>query len=1409
MNSDFNTSQNKPIRKKGLPEEIAIAAGQSAKEREYWLKKFSGELLKSHFPYDYSPIEAHGYEFHQVESRLTDEIFHRLMVLRNDSDYTLHMILISAVVVLLHKCTGSTDIIVGTPVDKQEEDTEGELINSALALRNHITGHMTWKELLIQVRQTILEAVENQNYPFETLLYDLNISTADRDRTTGSESWLFDAALVLENIQDKSYLNDIHKSILFCFKRTETAVELVLEYNALLYQMRTARRLINYLHRFMQGALFNVDVPLVDIDILPAEERQRLLIEFNDTFVEYPAEQTLDGLFAEQVEKTPHHIAVVGPLPIKYRTNRTDMTYITYGELNEKSTQLAHLLREKGVQPDTIVGLMVTPSLEMAIGILGILKSGGAYLPIDPDYPEERINYMLGESKVKILVKNSNFFRIKEIEEIFTGDFSSKILPRASAVHPHLSPAPAASLAYVIYTSGSTGMPKGVLVEHGQVVNTLTYRKEAYQMTVEAAALQLFSYVFDGFLTSFFTPIISGARVVLLAVGQTADVAAVGEVIMKNRVTHFISVPALYRAILEGLSGKDLAALQVITLAGDIVSPRLVELTKQKNKNIELAHEYGVTEAAVMSTLYRHQQRDNRITIGHPIGNTSIYIIDNNHHIQPIGIPGELCIGGAGVARGYLNNPELTAEKFKRSVISHSSLVIVDLKRTVIDHLSFVISSYSKTSDRFSKLITNDQCPMTNDRSFKLYRTGDSARWFPDGNIQFLGRIDHQVKIRGVRVELEEIEAQLLSHKKIKEAVVTVREDSTGNQYLCAYWVPSPYRDAASPENEDTAPLLSAADIREYLSGVLPAFLIPSYFVRLAEVPLSANGKADRKGLPEPEITAADQYVAPGDKIQKQLVKIWAEVLGTGESKIGIDDNFFELGGHSLLVTLLAQKIAQCFSVNIPFTEIFRKPIIRQLSLYIKEAEKEQFKSIPSMEEREYYPLSAAQKRIFLEIQLKSDDIRYNTPHMFLIEGRLDKNRTREVVDALIRRHESLRTSFHLLKDIPVQRVHQEVDFRIHYMEAEEDQMEKTVKGLIRPFDLAKAPLLRINLLKLPQNRETRERHILMYDMHHIIGDGVSMDIMAQDLMDLYEGIEPVKLNIQYKDFTLWQNHLLQSDSLKKQGEYWLEVFAGEIPVLDLPTDYPRPGIRSFEGDTLYFDFKGHLTQEVRKIAVEMGCTLFTVLLTIFNILLSRYSMQEDIIVGTLAAGRQHMELEHLIGMFVNTLAIRSFPTKEKTFNQFLEEVKTNSLKAFENQDYQFEQMVSRLRVKRDLRRHVLFDVMFAEFVIDKKNRIRTIKDLVFKPYAIKHETNPFDLVLYASDTGDTIAFKLVYSTHLFKKETIEQMKQHLIKIAETVVANPLVKLPGISLVSSKDKKKFLGQSSKEKLKNVDIDFDF
>jgi amino acid adenylation domain-containing protein len=902
---------------------------------------------------------------------------------------------------------------------------------------------------------------------------------------------------------------------------------------------------------------------------------------------------------------------------------------------------------------------------------------------------------------------------------------------------------PSGSMAYIIYTSGTTGEPKGVEVEHRGVVNTLFYRKREYEMAPGFVSLQLFFYGFDGFVTSFFTPLISGAKVVLLKKEEMGDIEKIREAVVKEGVTHFISVPPLYSAVVEFFTRQDFSTIKAVTLAGDKVSSNILARTGVKSDTVEIVNEYGVTESSVMSTIYRHQEQDRVIKIGRPIGNTCLYILDGGQRLQPIGVSGELCISGEGLARGYLNNPELTNEKFLRGG-----------------------GSFFKKSP-------------PGRRRQKIYKTGDSARWLADGNIEFSGRMDQQVKLRGFRIEPAEIESRLLKHEFIRETVVTAGEEN-GETYLCAYIV---------PVDES----VNMESVRAGLAGFLPDYMIPGYFVQVEKIPLTSSGKVDRKKLPGPQIRTGETYTAPGNEIETKLADIWSEVLGLGGHKpIGIDDNFFELGGHSLKATILTAKIHKEFDVKVPLAEIFTRRTIRELGRYIEGAAAERYTSIENAEEKEYYVLSSAQKRLYILQQFDPGSTAYNIPAVIPIPGEVDIEQLQKTFTRLISRHESLRTSFHMVGDEPVQIVHEDVESGIEYSLAGEAAggSGKSRSSFVRPFDLSAAPLLRVGLIK-----EEEQKTVLLVDMHHIITDGTSHNILEKEFMTLYwrPDTELGALRLRYKDFARWQNCEDQLEAIKRQESYWLEVFFGDLPVLNLPIDYPRPLMQGFEGSTVNFVLSDAETRTLKDMAGETGATLYMSILCVFTVLLAKLSSQEDMAVGTPIAARRHADLEPVIGMFVNTLAMRNEPAPGKKFNEFLSEVKNRALKAFENQEYQFEDLVEKVSVQRDTGRNPVFDVMFN--LLNQADYTGHVPQMD-GPHNYEHResTSKFDLNLTAVDLGQRLLFSIEYSTRLFKPGTIERIigyfKQVLFLLS--LPADRSLLLREIEIITGEEKQEIL-----------------
>ncbi|MCP5050077.1 MAG: amino acid adenylation domain-containing protein, partial [bacterium] len=979
-------------------------------------------------------------------------------------------------------------------------------------------------------------------------------------------------------------------------------IELEFSYNPKRLEEETARRLGGHITRVIEEIALNTPADVTMIDLLTEEEKQRILIDFNDTASVYPKDKTIHQLFEDQVQRTPDALAVV------HASKR-----LTYKQLNRRTDQTAHLLHQEGVGVNSIAAVMSERSLEMVIGILGILKAGAAYLPIDPRSPGERIDFMLKDSEAKVLVSWSDGFVVRRL------DASSE---RTNKPINHQTNNPT-NLAYIIYTSGSTGTPKGVVVEHRAVVNTLTALSRAYPFGETDVYLLKTAYIFDVSVTELFGWFFGGGALAVLDAGGEKDPSMMLDAIEAHRVTHLNFIPSMFTGFMEAIDSttcRQLTSLRYIFLAGEALLPHVVNKFRSLSSHVRLENLYGPTEAAIYASMYSLSGwgSGSGIPIGKPLPNVTLLVLGVHGWLQPVGVAGELCIGGDGLARGYLNRPALTAERF----------------------LNFSHGQTRTNTDR-----TNT------DKMF--YQTGDLARWLPDGNIEFLGRIDHQVKVRGFRIELGEIENRLLKHEEIKEAVVIAREGDDGDKYLCGYIV------VTGGELEVTA-------LRDFLSKTLPDYMIPSYFVHLDRIPLTPGGKINREALPipGPGIKTGEDYVAPQNQMEEQLVEIWSALLNIEKEHLGVEDNFFLLGGHSLKATLLVSRLHKYLGVKVPLARLFKHNTIRELAGYIDDIDASSpravdYTSIAPVESKEYYPLSSAQKRLVVLHRLEEGGTGYNMPGVFRLDGALDKDKLESAFRELIRRHESLRTSFHLVREESVQQVHPAVPFDIRYRDITDGSAspDQIIDRFIRPFDLSAAPLLRVQLVTMEE-----ERHLLLFDMHHIISDGVSMEIFTREFMALVEVKQlPERCTgLQYKDYSHWQNQRLSTDHLKRRETYWLQQFEDDVPRLELPYDFPRPAVKSHRGGSEEFVLEAGLFRRLKQVTHETGTTPFMVLLAMFNLLLAKLSGQEDIVVGSAAAGRKQPDRESIVGIFINTLALRNYPSIEKPFSQFLAEVKRN-----------------------------------------------------------------------------------------------------------------------------------------------------
>ncbi|MFF2885481.1 amino acid adenylation domain-containing protein [Paenibacillus sp. NPDC057967] len=895
-------------------------------------------------------------------------------------------------------------------------------------------------------------------------------------------------------------------------------------------------------------------------------------------------------------------------------------------------------------------------------------------------------------------------------------------------------------LAYIIYTSGSTGKPKGVMIEQQSLSQFLGGMVQAMPLREQEVVLCLTTPAFDIFTVESLLPLSLGMTVLIANQEERYDAHALNRLLQAHPVTMAQMTPTRIHALLQEGANEWMTNLKLLCIGGESFPPSLLQAIRQHTRAI-VYNMYGPTETTIWSTfhLLDEETEQRYISIGRPLAGETAYIVDSNGNLQPPGIIGELYIGGAGLARGYVHLPELTAEKFI-------------------------------------------WLPAAGER---VYATGDLARWREDGLLECLGRKDHQVKVRGYRIELDEIEAKLRKLAELQEAAVLARKDEAGETELYAYVV----------AKGDWQP----SDWREKLRKELPDYMIPAHFVRLDAMPTTVSGKLDRKALPGPDGNGqqAVDYAAPQTEMEEQLASIWQQVLQVWP--LGIDHNFFDCGGHSLKAMRVVSRIHQAMNCSLPISALFEHSTIRKLAKHMEEKEQHRLSAagheqqsvwksqpIPLARELAYYPVTSAQKRLYVLSGLEGSSTVYNIPNALSLEGPVESERLKEALASLVRRHDILRTAFVMHEGELVQVIQDDAELVLEEIAGEGQSEADHIRHFLRPFDLSKAPLARAALVHLGRNRS-----LLLMDMHHSIADGVSMGIWAEELMRLYDGgPERARPRIQYKDYAVWQQEQLGSEAMQEQETYWLSQFAGELPVLQLPTDKPRPPVRSFAGDRITFGSGTVLASRVKRLAEETGATLHMLLLAAYNVQLSRYTGQTDIVVGTPVAGRDAPETEGLIGMFVNTLALRNAPEPDQTFRAFVEKVKRHALEAYEHQHYPFEKLVERVQPQRDMSRHALYDVMLV--VQNMTLPPFRLEGLKVSPYPVEMNIAKADLTLEAWESEGEIRFSLEYSTSLFERTTMERWSGHLMRLLESAVQNPDIKLPDLEMLGEDERRQLL-----------------
>jgi len=1345
------------------------SAGLSS-QRAYWRKQLAG-LSTLHLPRDRPRPAEQSYRGGSLDLEFPPELAVGLRRLAGQEGFSLPTVLLAAWQVLLSRLADEQDVVVGSPMGNRDRPELEALVGvflNVLVLRTDLSGDPTFRELLLRVREVSLSAFENQDVPFEKLVEQVN------PLREGTSNPLFQVLFSMQyrGRQEQVFGDLAMGAVTLSHPRTDLDLELRLLndgdwlggrliYHRDLFDRSTIVTWGERWLRLLSGIVADPGARLSSLSILGDQERRQLLVDGNDTAQEFGSELCLHELFAERAGLCPDATALI-----------EGGSTVSFAELDASSNQLAHLLSERGVASGSLVGLFLPRSCAEVIGLLAVLKAGAAYVPLDPQAPSQRLAFLLKDTGVQAVITSAGLTdALPTFEgEVICCDRDGPLIAEHSGERVEA----AVTLdhpAYVLYTSGSTGTPKGVVGLHRGAVNRLHWERSLAPMAPGETGCHKTQLGFVDSVHEIFGPLCAGARLLILGDDEVKDVPAFVRALSRHDVTRLVLVPSFLSVLLEqgGELSRQLGALRHGTVSGERLPLGLARRFAQCLPAATLWNLYGSTEVSGDATLFevsdewlsRQPERAMKagsgaddlgaatvgVPIGRPLANVRTYVLDDSLQPVPVGVPGELYIGGQGLADGYLHRPEWTAAVF------------------VPD-------------------------PFGSDPGARLFRTGDRVRWAADGNLEFLGRLDRQAKIRGQRIEPGELEAALLSHSAVEQAAAMVRQDSPGGSRLVAYVV---------PRERGAARALLIADIERSLRQRLPAILLPSAIVTLDALPLTPSGKLDRLALPEPGAQrAAVPFVAPRDGHEETLCALYGQLLGV--SAVGVHDDFFSLGGHSLLATQLTSRIAGLLGVEVPLRRLFENPTVAGLARIVGASVPEPSPSplVPRTAQAggaPELPLSTAQQRLWILEQAGAQGA-YTLCRAFQLKGPLDVDRLELSLTQLLARHEVLRTTFPLVDGLPVQRFHTPTGFRLERIDAvgTADVRARVrsygAEEAGRPFDLAQGPLIRGALLTLGE-----QRHVLWVSMHHIVSDGWSMGVFFSELSVLYGAAqrgeqEPLApLALQYGDFALWHGGQLQLPPARAALADWCEQLA-DLPPLDLPTDRPRPSLQTYHGDSQSVELAASLTAGLAALALQEGVTQAMVLLASWQLLLARLADQEDVAVGLPIAQRTRSEWEPLIGCFVNTLVVRTDLSADPTFAQLLARVKGVALSAYEGQDVPFEQIVTELNPPRDPSRSALFQVLFT--MQNGPQAALALDGLEVDPLLWDQGVTRFDLELACVQRGDSLGARWTYNVELFDASTVQRMVQQWLAVLEQVCVDPSLRLHDVRLIDEVEQQRLL-----------------
>jgi amino acid adenylation domain-containing protein len=1343
---DFASWQREWLRDETLDRQLA-----------YWKERLAGAPTVLDLLPDKPRPPAQTYHGASHSFFIGDELTKGLKELSRRHDVTLFMTLLAAFNVLLHRYTGQEDILVGTTIaNRNRVETEaliGFFINT-LVLRSDLSGRPSFGELLERVREAALGAYAHQDLPFEKLVEELQPA---RDM---SRSALFQVSFTLQNTPRTTLelsgltlssfgveISSAKYDLLLDIVDTEQGLGGLIEYNTDLFNAPTISRIVEHLQIILQSIVADAEQRISTLPLLSGVERRQLLSLWDDTAAGYTPQRALHRLFEERATQTPDAVAVV------FESQR-----LTYDELNSRANQLAHYLRREGIAADDLVGVMLERSSDMVVALLGILKAGGAYLPLDPAYPRERLSFMIEDAGLRLVISHGTV--AAAAHDLLSADVSRRLI-MLDADWPLIAAMPARTLshtlttnnlAYVIYTSGSTGKPKGVMVTHANVARLFDATQAWFHFTEQDVWTMFHSYAFDFSVWELWGALLYGGRLVVVPYLVSRSPEAFYELLLGEGVTILNQTPTSFRQLMraEAERGDDARqlALRLVIFGGEALEPQSLKpwFERHGDERPQLVNMYGITETTVhvtyrpLTALDAEHAANSRI--GRPIPDLRVYVLDREMNPVPFGIPGEMYVGGAGLARNYLNRAELSAERF--------------------------------TPDPFSPV-----------PGARLYKTGDRARLLSEGDLEYLGRIDQQVKIRGFRIELGEIEAVLREHPSVRECIVLVKDEEVLGPRLVGYIISKTHEEQSG-----------VAELRDYMREHLPEYMVPAIFMIMDEWPLTPSGKVDLRALPQPEVKRDELtrgYVVPETPVQQIVAGIWSEVLQV--ETVGTLDNFFELGGHSLLATQVISRVRETFKQEISLRSLFEKPTVAELATGIETAQSEghalDAPPIERVSRDGKLPLSFAQQRLWFLDQLEPGSAFYNLPSAIKLTGVLDVDALERSLNEIVRRHEVLRTTISQVDGEPQQIILPAEPFRLPVIDLSDRPDEERLAEMMRligeeaerPFDLMRGPLLRVSLLRIGA-----EEHTALLTMHHIVSDGWSTGILIREVAALYTAFRagqpsPLEeLPIQYADFAHWQRQWLQGDALERQLSYWRHQLAGAPTVLELPAAKARPAVQTFRAAKQTVKLSLEVTEQLKALGRQTGVTLFMSLLAAFDVLLYRYGGQADLLVGTPIANRNRLETEALIGFFVNTLVLRLDLGGDPTFNEVLRRVREVSLEAYAHQEMPFEKLVEELQPDRSQNHSPLFQVMFVlqNIAIDTLE----LPGLSLSAYEEENKTAKFDLLLTMWETTDGLAGFLKYNTDIFADSTITKMIEHFQTLIENLVADPQQRLSNSSFLT-------------------------